>query len=90
VASRVEATNLMGFARGAKYLGNGVAAIDFGSRASDIRAGPGKLDRGISDSLASTTDRGSGLELEQEHGKKEAAEPLAGIQGASRIGGDEG
>ena len=36
VASRVEATNLMRFARGARYLGNGVAAIDFGSRASDI------------------------------------------------------
>ena len=36
VASPVEATNLMRFARGARYLGNGVAAIDFGSRASDI------------------------------------------------------
>jgi hypothetical protein len=32
----IEATNLMWVARGAKYLGNGVAAIDFGSRASDI------------------------------------------------------
>ena len=36
VASHVEASNLVRFARSAKYLGNGVAAIDFGSRARDI------------------------------------------------------
>jgi len=41
----------------------------------------------MSDSLAFTTDRASGFEREQEHGKKETAEPLAGIQGA---GSDEG
>ena len=44
----------------------------------------------MSDSLAFTTGRASGFEREQEHGKKEVAEPLAGIQGTSRTGGDEG
>ena len=47
--------------------------------ARNIRAGPGKLDRGISDSLAFTGGRESGLWKEQEHGKTEAAEPLAGV-----------
>ena len=36
VTSQVEASNLVRFARGAKYLGNGLAAIDFGSRARSI------------------------------------------------------
>jgi NAD(P)-dependent dehydrogenase (short-subunit alcohol dehydrogenase family) len=41
----------------------------------------------MSDSLASTTDRAGGLEREQEHGKKEAAEPRADVQGAGGAGG---
>jgi len=44
-----------------------------------VRGGPAKLDRGVSDSLAFTTGRVGGLEREQEHGKKEAAEPFADV-----------
>jgi hypothetical protein len=36
VGSSVEATDLVRFARHAKFLGNGLAVIDFGSRAGDI------------------------------------------------------
>jgi hypothetical protein len=38
VGSSVEATDLVRFAQHAKFLGNGLAVIDFGSRASDIYA----------------------------------------------------
>jgi acyl carrier protein len=63
---------------------------DWLERAPKTRAAPEKLDSGISDSLASITDRGSDLELEQGHGKKEKAEPFTGIQDAVRAGGIEG
>jgi hypothetical protein len=36
VGSSVEATDLVRFAQHAKFLGNGLAVIDFGSRAGDI------------------------------------------------------
>ncbi|MEJ2633623.1 MAG: hypothetical protein P8015_20875 [Acidihalobacter sp.] len=36
VGSSVEATDLVRFAQHAKFLGNGLAAIDFGSRVGDI------------------------------------------------------
>lgn len=47
-----------------------------------VRSGPRKLDSTMSDSLAPKRPR-CGPNMEQEHGKKEEAEPLADIQGAS-------
>jgi hypothetical protein len=39
IGSSVEGTDLVRFARHAKFLGNGLAVIDFGSRVGDIYAG---------------------------------------------------
>ena len=53
------------------------------------RAGRGKLDNEMSDSLGSTIGHRSGPYIEQEHGKKETTETLADIQGTGGAGSDE-
>lgn len=54
------------------------------------RGGPGESDTGLSDCLASSLGCGSGPQQEQEQGKKEAAQPRTGIQGASCLSSDQG